>query len=64
MTPEQELTEKLTDLGYPDFQITPGEDELLMLFIDDHLICGVSYALSLSADQLKAFIDETVQVQQ
>jgi len=62
MTPEQEqlLIEKLALLGYPDFEILPGEEEILMLYIEDHLICGVLYALSISDEQLKALVDETV----
>jgi len=64
MTPEQkqELNKKLTGLGYPDFQIEPGEDEIVMLRVKDLLICGALYALSLPDDQLKALIDETVQI--
>jgi len=58
---EQELTEKLKTLGYPDFDVLPGEDDILMLYIDDHLICGASYALSQPDEALKALIDETVQ---
>lgn len=46
------LTEKLTNLGYPDFDVLPGEDSVLMLFIAGKLICGA----------LKALIDETVPV--
>lgn len=62
MTPEQEqaLTEKLTQLGYPGFDVMPGEDAILMLHIDGHLISSVDYALSLSDETLKALIDETV----
>jgi len=59
---EQELHEKLTGSGYPDFQIEPGEDEIVMLRIKGLLICGVLYALSLPDEQLKSLIDETVQV--
>ncbi len=68
MTPEQEqsLTEKLTQLECPDFEIMPGEDDVLMLYIQGSFICGALYALSLPDEQLKALIipliDETVQV--
>lgn len=58
---EQQLTERLTQLGYPAFEVLPGEDDVLMLHIQDHLICGVLYALSLEDEQLKALIDETVE---
>lgn len=62
MTEEQEqaLSEKLTSLGYPAFEIMPGEDAILMLHIDDHLICGALYALSMPEKLLKLLIDETV----
>lgn len=62
MTPDQEqaLTEKLTSIGYPDFEIMPGEDSILMLHIDGCLVCGTLYALAMPDDQLKALIDETV----
>ncbi len=62
MTPDQEqqLTEKMTALGYPDFEVMPGEDEILMLHSKGHLICGALYALSMPDEQLKALLDETV----
>lgn len=62
MTPEQEqqLTDKLGNLGYPTFEVLPGEDNVLMLHIDGRLIGGALYALGLSDEQLKALIDETV----
>lgn len=65
MAPEQEqaLHEKLTQIGYPDFDVLPGEDDILMLYIKDHLIGGVDYVLSLSDDVLKTLIDETMGVQ-
>ncbi len=56
----QALTDKLKRLGYPDFEVKPGEDKVMMLYIQDHLIGGANYALSLKDDTLKAFIDETV----
>lgn len=57
MTPEQEqeLTEKLTRLDYPDFEVMP-EENTLMLYIGGHLICSVDHALSLSDEDLKALI--------
>jgi hypothetical protein len=60
---DQALTEKLTGAGYPDFEVKPGEDEVLMLHIQEKLIGSVEYALSLSDEQLKTLIDETLQVQ-
>ena len=66
MTEEQEqrLTERLTSLGYPSFEVLSGEDEVLMLHVQDRLICGVLYALEMSDEALKALLDETVQVGQ
>ena len=60
MTAEQELTDKLAGLGYSDFELMPGEEDVLMLHIAGHLIGGALYALSLPDGQLKALIDETV----
>lgn len=62
MTPDQEqsLTEKMTNLGYPDFELIPGEDDVLMLHAKDRLICGALYALSMADAELKALLDETV----
>ncbi len=57
---EQELAEKLDQIGYPDFDVLPGEDEVLMIYIHDHLICGALYALSLPSEQLKKLIEETI----
>jgi hypothetical protein len=57
---KQELTEKLARLGYPDFDVLPGQDSILMLFIAGKLICGALYALALSDEALKALIVETV----
>jgi hypothetical protein len=60
---DKSLTEKLTRLGYTDgIETKPGQEDVLMLYVQGHLICGVDYALSLSDEQLKALIDETVQV--
>jgi hypothetical protein len=62
MTPEerQALADKMTGLGYPDFETVPGEDDVLMLHVQGKLIGGALYALSLSDEQLKVLIDETV----
>jgi hypothetical protein len=60
---DQALTEKLTSVGYPDFEVKPGEDDVPMLHIAEKLIGSVEYALSLSDAELKALIDETLQVQ-
>jgi len=56
----EELAKKLKSLGYPDFEMMPGEDAIEMLYIQGKLICGVNHALSLSDEDLKALIDETV----
>lgn len=53
---EQELTKRLELLGYPEIQIKRGQEDVLMLFIGDHLICSVDHALSLSDEDLKALI--------
>ena len=58
---EQILTEKLTRINYPDFEVRAGEEDIPMLFIKDRLICGVLHALSLSDEDLQALIDETVE---
>lgn len=62
MTEEQEqaLIEKMATLGYPDFEVMPGEDEILMLHTKGRLICGALYALSMDDGRLKALLDETV----
>lgn len=57
---EKALAEKLTGLGYPDFETQPGEDEVLMFHVQGHFIGGALYALSMPDEQLKALIDETV----
>lgn len=64
MTPEekQALTDKMAGLGYPDFEVRPGEDEVLMFYVQGHLIGGALYALSLPDERLKALIDETMQI--
>ncbi len=56
----QTLTEKLKRIGCPDFEVKPGEEKVMMLHIQGHLICGVSHALSLSDEDLGSLIDETV----
>lgn len=56
------LTEKLTRIGYSAFEVLPGEDAILMLHINGLFIGGALYALDLPDEQLKALIDETVQV--
>ena len=62
MTPEQmqSLTEKVTNLGYPEPDIEPGEEGVLMLHVCDCFICGALYALTLPDTELQALIDETV----
>ncbi len=57
---DETLKEKLSRLGYSNFEELPGEEDIPMLYIDDRLICGVEHALSLPDDALKALIDETV----
>jgi hypothetical protein len=60
---EKALKDKLTNLGYPDFALQIDEDEeVIMLYIDNRLICGALYALSMPDEALKALIDETVEV--
>lgn len=57
------LTNKLTALGYTDgIETKPGQEDVLMLYVQGHLICSVDYALSMPDEQLKALVDETVQV--
>lgn len=56
MTQEQELADKLKNLGYPEFEVMPGEDSVEMLYINGHLICSVAHALSLSDEDLKALV--------
>lgn len=56
----EQLTDKLKRIGYPEFEVTPGEDEVLMLYVQGHLVGGALYALSLPDEQLKSLIDETV----
>lgn len=65
MTPEQaqRLADKMTRIGYPDFDVRPGQDEVLMLHVQDRLICGALHALDERSDEsLKSLIDETVPV--
>lgn len=59
---EQALDEKMTRLGSPSFEVLPGQEEVLMLHVEGRLICGALYALDMQDAQLKALIDETVQV--
>lgn len=58
---EQALSKKLNRLGYPIFVTATGEDDILMLYVQNCHICSVDYALSLPDESLKEFIDETVQ---
>jgi hypothetical protein len=61
---EKALAEKMKGLGYvgKSVEMKPGEEDVLMLHVQDCLICGVAYALEMPDDALKALIDETVQV--
>lgn len=59
---EIELREKLTTIGYPDFEIQPGQEEVLMLHVQGRFICSMEYALSMSSEQLQALIAETVAI--
>lgn len=62
-TSAQALNDKLAALGYTDgIETKPGQEDVLMLYMQGHLISGVDYALSMSDEQLKALVDETVQV--
>jgi len=59
---DKTLDEKLAALGYTDgIETKPGQEDMLMLYVQEHLICSVSYALEMSDEQLKALLDETVQ---
>jgi len=57
---DKALKKKMTDLGYPDFETKPGQEDVLMLYVASRLICSVAYALEMPDEQLKALIDETV----
>lgn len=59
MTEEQDkqLEEKMSRIGYPNFDVLPGQDDILMVFVNHRLICGAGYALTVSDDELKALID-------
>jgi len=56
---EQELKEKMELAGY-EFELLPGEDDVLMIHVQGRLICGARYALSMSNKWLESIIDETV----
>lgn len=62
MTEEQDkqLEGKMGRIGYPDFDVLPGQDDILMIFVKHKLICGAGYALDISDDELKALIDGVV----
>lgn len=62
MTPDQTqaLTDKITGWGYPEPKIEPGEDDVLMLYVGERLICGALYALSMPDTQLQALLNETM----
>lgn len=55
-----ELKKKLKKLGYTDFEMKPGQEDVLMLHMQGCFICSVEYALGMPSEQLKALIDETV----
>lgn len=59
---DQELHEKVARIGFPEFSILPGQEEVPMLIIEDRLICGASYAYSLSDEDLRTLITETLAV--
>ena len=59
---DKALKDKLATLGYPDFEVKPGEEDVPMLHVQGRHICGVDYALSMSDEQLQALIDETLEV--
>jgi hypothetical protein len=57
------LNDKLAALGYTEgIETKPGQEDVLMLYVQGHLICSVSYALEMSDEQLKALLDETLEV--
>lgn len=58
-----ELTNKLDRLGHSAFALRQYEgEEVMLLYIEERLICSQVHALSLSDESLKALIDETVAV--
>lgn len=57
-----ELKKKLKRLDYTDFETKPGQEDVLMLHVQDRFICSVEYALDMPSEQLKALIDETLEV--
>lgn len=59
---EQELASTLTRLGHPTFEVKAGMDDVLMLYVSGHLICGALYALSMTDEQVGALVDETLAV--
>lgn len=59
---EQALTEKMARIGYESYEVLPGMEGVLMLHVQEKLIGGALYALSLSDGQLKLLIDETVAI--
>lgn len=56
------LTEKLTGLGYPEFEIVSEIDEVPMLYIQGCRISGVAHALALEDERLKSLIIETLEI--
>lgn len=62
--PDQGVAGKLTAIGYSDFEALNDEEGAAMLYVAGRFICGVTYALALSDEALKALIDETVPIAQ
>lgn len=58
---EEQLTEKLLGLDFVDFKLQPGEDDITMLYVEEHFICGALHALSLSDEELSDLIKETIE---
>lgn len=56
----EELRDRMKAIGYPDFEVTPGEEQVPMLYVEGHLICAVHYALTLSQESLQELVQETV----
>jgi hypothetical protein len=54
------LKGKLAQIGYPDFEVRPGEEHVPMLYINNQLICSVQYATAMEERDLLALIEETV----
>jgi hypothetical protein len=57
-----ELKKKLKKLGFTNFEMKPGQEDVLMLHVQGRFICSVEYALDMPSEQLKVLIAETLEV--